>query len=143
MSATLDIDAFRLLYPEYADPIEYPNIVIETRWAQATVFMPEAGNSLFTDAQWQAGLYMLLAHWVSIGAQTAKGEYPSYVTQGGTSKISVSTAAPPAADSFLWWLQCTPYGAQLAALLRAKAAGGLLVGGQNVTGAYRAPFRRS
>jgi hypothetical protein len=42
-------------------------------------------------------------------------------------KITVSLTPPPATSEFLWWLNLTGYGAQLAALLSVHAVGGFFV----------------
>jgi hypothetical protein len=45
--------------------------------------------------------------------------------------------APPAANAWQYWLNTSPYGMQLLALLQAKGVGGLYVGGLPERDAFR------
>jgi hypothetical protein len=62
------------------------------------------------------------------------------VSGASVDKVSVTLTPPPVKSQWQWWMSLTPRGAQLLALLKSKAAGGLYVGGLP---AERAAFRKA
>lgn len=134
---TLDIAAFRLAFPAFANTTTYPDPTIELRWGEATVYLGEYDGCLLSGVGLQSALNYLTAHILASFALIATGQTPGIVTDSRVDKVAVSLAPPPTRDGWQWWLATTPYGVQLWALLIAKSAGGWYVGGSRERAAFR------
>ncbi len=84
----------------------------------------------------------MTAHLAKIGDMIASGEAPSIVNASTIDKISVTLTPPPAKNQFQWWLNTTPYGAQLLTLLSMAAVGGIYTGGSPERSAFRGAYGR-
>lgn len=132
MEHTLNLTAFRLMFPAFADATKFPDEYIQIQWTAATGFLGSYDGCLLAGDALQLALNYLTAHLMQSNVLLLAGG-PSAtvgVTIGATiDKITVSMAPPPAKNGWQWWLLTTPYGAQLWALLSAKSAGGFYFGG--------------
>lgn len=130
----LDIDKFRLQFPEFADPAKYPDATLQAFWDMATVTMGAEDGPLLCGPSLQLGLELMTAHmlkllaiWQANGGGSSSG---GGIQTGATiDKISVTFAAPPFKNGWDFYLSQSPYGSQLLFFLRAKSAGGFYVGG--------------
>jgi len=134
---TLDISAFRLAFPAFANATLYPNATIELRWGEATVYLGEYDGCLLSGVGLQSALNYLTAHILASFDLIGRGQTPGIVTSSTVDKVSVSLAPPPTKKGWQWWLATTPYGIQLWALLTAKSAGGYYAGGRPERAAFR------
>jgi hypothetical protein len=132
MEHTLDLPTFRTLFPVFADTTKYPDALIQTWYTVAGEYLGLCdyreglnGNTL------DLALMQLTAHlmWSSVLLSSGKGA-PMVMTSATIDKVSISTMAPPAADGWSYWLNTTPYGTMLWALLSMKSAGGWVYGGR-------------
>lgn len=128
---TLDIPAFRSLFPVFADATKYPDALITLWWETATTYLGDTDvcNGL-EGATLDLALMQLTAHlmWSATLLSGNKGA-PMVMTSATIDKVSVSTMPPPARDGWSYWLNTTPYGMMLWALLSMKSAGGWTYGG--------------
>lgn len=121
-----DVAKFRTDFPEFANPVTYPNAMLQGYWDSATCIMSDRTygcNGLNVKARTRA-LYLLTAHLAKLGTLIAAGQTPGQVQSATIDKISVSMTPPPNKNQWQWWLGNTPYGAQLLALLQAHTVGG-------------------
>lgn len=138
---TLDIAAFRLLFPAFSNPAVTPNAVIELQWTMAGVYLGTYDGCILAGDRLQAALNLMTAHLLELARIIAgAGDTPATigpVTSSTIDKITVTLAPPPVTDGWRYWLASTPYGQQLWALLTVATAGGFYVGGRPETAAFR------
>lgn len=130
----IDVDSFKTAFPVFS---KVPGPTIELYFGFATDIMtnePQCGVSTQIQTRW---LYLMTAHLLAINLQVLAGNNPGIVTQASIDKISVTMQPPPERNQWQWWLNQTPYGQQLLALLQAQSAGGFYVGGTPERTAFR------
>lgn len=89
MSITMDISAFRLAFPEFADEVKYPDEMI--------TFWSSAGLLLLNEERWgdllQHGLWLYVAHNIVLGsADMSAGDAGRYPGAGVGGVISNKSA---------------------------------------------------
>jgi Protein of unknown function (DUF4054) len=141
MTIALDIPLFRSRFPQFGVAAVFPDGQVSVNWAMASGFV--------SDSSWPCGgmtttvrelaLQYMTAHLMALACITSAGG--SYTGVGGITtaatidKVSVTLAAPPFGTSeWRYWLNQTPYGQQLLALLEMQAAGGFYYPGAPVPG---------
>lgn len=137
---TLDLAAFRLLFPAFADPAKFSDAYIQIQWTAATSFLGAYDGCLLNGSALQLALNYMTAHLMQSNVILAAGGPGATVgvTIGATiDKVTVSMQPPPVKNGWQWWLLTTPYGAYLWALLSAKSAGGFYIGGLPERRAFR------
>jgi len=136
---TFDVALFRAQFPEFADPAQYPDALLQGYWDIAICYISDEDYGCLTGACRQLALNQLVAHLARINKMIADGNGtdPGFVSSATIDKVSVTRMTPPQRDQWYWWLNQTPYGAQLLALLEANAVGGFYIGGGPELGAFR------
>lgn len=131
---------FRVLYPQFADPAAFPDLKLSAEFDMATAYVsPEVAGDMPAPARTQA-LNLMTAHLLALGVLIAQNGYTGQVgvVQAATvDNISITLQPPPERGQWRWWLNTTPYGAQLASLLEMQSAGGFYVGGLPERAAFR------
>ena len=136
---TFDDAIFRASFCAFSDATLYPQSKLQSYFDAASCYVsPNEYGRLRGDCRLRA-LNLMTAHLIALSDMIAQGNTPSQVTSATIDKISVSMQPPASKGDWLYWLNLTPYGMQLNALLSAKSAGGLYVGGV----AERSGFRRA
>lgn len=137
---TFDIAKFRLLFVQFADPVAYPDALLELKWELALGYVSDRNCGRLRNAQREYAIMLVVAHLLTLdlyimsnGAQGSGG----IVTASTVDKVSVTLLPPPVGSAWDYWLQQTPYGAQLLALLSAASVGGFYVGGLPERAAFR------
>lgn len=119
---------FRVLFKAFQNPVVYPDSVIQLFWDTATAYVSDRNGGCFVGAlsfaQQTLALNQMTAHLLAINDMIALGNTPGVTTQATVDKVSVSLEPPPAKSMWQYWLQTTPYGQQLLALLQGAAVGG-------------------
>ena len=137
---TLDPAAFRALFPQFADPTPYPDIRLTAFFSLATGYVSADTYGDMTAPVRTNALYLMTAHLLALGIIIAQNNYSGQVgvvTGAVVDRVQITLAPPPLKSQWQWWLNATPYGAQLLALLDAQAAGGFMVGGLPERAAFR------
>lgn len=133
--------AFRALFPAYADTTKYPQATLQQYWNTAILYISNQNGGCYfggmrLDQQTQA-LNLMTAHLVFLAGLIALGQVPGILVSAGIDKINVGIEPPPAKNQWSYWLQTTPYGQQLLALLQIVSVGGIYVGGAPELAAFR------
>lgn len=121
---------FRTLFTAFANSTTYPDATLSLYWNLATDFIskwPQCGGGLIPKVQSYA-INLMAAHLLQLGTQAAAGQAGGVVTASSVGDVSVTLMAPPAPNQWQFWLNQTPYGAQLLALLQLKSVGGWYIG---------------
>lgn len=122
-----DLSVFRELYPAFATASD---AAVSAAAGQAACYI---GTTCADDC----AIYLMVAHLLANAQKIALGQQTGQVTSATVDKVAVTVAQAPGTDSYRYWLNGTPYGQQLLALLARCAVGGAYVGGS----AERAAFR--
>lgn len=142
---TFDPASFRAQIPEFSNPVKYPDSVLQGYWDIAICYVSnEDSCSLSGDCRRTALNYMT-AHLLKLDLLASEDgiTLPGNVTQSTVDKTSVTLQAPPESSSqFKYWLNKTPYGQALLALLSVKSAGGFFAGSQFPRAGIRQPNGR-
>lgn len=128
---------FRLSFPAFADITKFPEAVLATFWGDAYLITNERGFSCASPAKSARLLNLLAAHLVALNSIIASGDTPGQVTESRVADVSVTLQPPPSQSQFQYWLNLTPYGQQLLAILQTMTAGGFYFGGRPELSAFR------
>lgn len=121
----LDIALFRTQCKAFSNVTTYPNVLIETNWDMATSYVSAENYGALKDSSRQYALNLMTAHLLYLADLIARGASGQVLTSASEGTVSVSLTPPPAKNQFTWWLNQSPYGQQLLALLRVKGSVGV------------------
>lgn len=121
------LPVFRGLYPQFSG---VSDTVVTAVAGQADCYI----DSTCAD---DCAIYLIVAHLLQLAKNASAGLPGGQITSATIEKVSVTVAQAPGATSYKYWLNSTPYGQQLAALLARCAAGGTQVGGLPERAAFR------
>lgn len=131
MTITLDIDSFRETFDQFCSEAEYSNGKITLQWDVATCYISDVDCGRLNGKCRERAIQMMTAHLLFISDLIDDGSTPGQVTASTIDKVSVTLQPPPHGDDqWSWWLNTTPYGAQLEALLATASVGGFYIGGR-------------
>lgn len=133
---------FRAMFPAFTDAVIYPDSVLQLYFDMATSYinpniLPSCYLYAMSLGQQTLALYLMTAHLAYLNGLIAGGTTPGIVQSSTIDKVSVSLVPPPGKTQFDWWMNLSPYGAQLLALLSLAGAGGMYFGGYPVVSAFR------
>ena len=137
---TLDPAAFRALFPQFADATKWPDAALSIQFGAATGYVSADTYGDMPVAARTNALYLMTAHLLALGVIIAQNNYSGQVgvVQGAVvDHVQITLTPPPVKSQWQWWLNTTPYGAQLLGLLEAQAGGGFYVGGLPERAAFR------
>lgn len=128
-----DVAAFRVAFPQFANATAYPDVTLQGYWDVAVLYVSdEADYGRLTGAARARAIDLLTAHLAALSALIAAGRTPGIVQASTIDKVSVTLVPPPIKSDFDFWLQQTPYGLQLLALLGVHSVGGWYVNATNI-----------
>lgn len=138
------ITTFRAAFPAFADANLFPDAMLQVQWTIGACYISDRGCNCAsadgTDCR-ETMQYLMLAHLLQLGQIISAGGTNSgaagIVSMAKVDKVSVSLVPPPVTDAWDWWLNGTPYGAQLLALLSVCGMGGFYAGGLPEPTAFR------
>lgn len=136
-----DVATFRALFPALSNTTEFPDGALQIWWDMATAYVSDRYGGCyvgsFTLAQQTLALNQMTAHLAYLNSLIGAGETPGIVQSSTIDKISVQLTPPPIPNQWQWWLNQSPYGQQLLALLQTVSVGGFYYGGFPVAPAFR------
>lgn len=140
---TFDYALFQTQFPVYANPMTYPESAIESYWIMALNYISNVGNyGSLQGAQRQYALNLFIAHMIYLsfligtGNPNTGSQVPGLMQTATIDKVSVGLTPPPLPNQFQWFLNQTPWGQQLLALLQMNSVGGFYIGGQGAVAAF-------
>lgn len=137
--------AFREQFPAFNCTPPISSATLQAYFDTATLYInnPNCGNYTriggLTPAQRRQCLYLMTAHLTAISRLIASDQTTGVVTNATVDKVSVTLQPPPAPNQWQYWLNSTPYGAQLLALLQVAGVGGLYIGARPELAAFKRP----
>lgn len=126
---TFNEAAFRLQFTAFADQAAYPGVMLDSFFDAAGCYVANKNYGWLRGCCNLQALYLMTAHLAALNNLIAGGNTPGIETQASIDKVSVSMMEPPVTNGWQFWLNQTPYGQQLLALLNAVAVGGVYVPG--------------
>ena len=134
---TFDIMLFRQRFAEFADSDIYSDEVLTVSWNMGSCFISQEDYGCLSGACREEAAQLVTAHIQTLMVRAAAGQGTALITSATVDKVSVSATPPPNKDQLSWWLNTTPYGAMLWAMLSMMAVGGFYLGGSPETQAFR------
>lgn len=126
-----DEPAFRTLYPVFTDPTCYSSVALQAYWDTATAYISDRTGGCYwggmKPSQQKLALNLMTAHLLYLSDLVASGDTPGILTGATIDKISVTLQPPPETNNWQYWLNQSPYGQQLLALLQVASVGGWYV----------------
>lgn len=139
---SFNADLFRGLFTVYANTVTFPTTLLQYQWDLATSYI--SNNTIIgcynrmTLAQQTSALNLMTAHLMRLNQIIATGQNTGLLQGATIDKVSVQLTPPPESNQWQWWLNQTPYGQQLLALLQIVSAGGrFFTSGAPVVPAFR------
>lgn len=135
-----DASYFRSLFPEFVCTPPIPDSTLQVYFDTAELYISNSGYHRriggLQESQRKQALYLMTAHLAQISRNITNNNTTGVITQASVDKVSITLASPPAPNQWQYWLQSTPYGQQLLALLSAVSVGGLYVGARPEISAF-------
>lgn len=134
---TVTTSTLRLMYPYFANETAYPDVVLQLQLdASQDYISPYVCDYMSLSARTRA-TYLMACHLQSITDKINNGESTDLITSTIIDKITVTATPPTFKNQFQHWLNTTPYGKELLALLQMKSVGGMYYGGSPERSAFR------
>jgi hypothetical protein len=138
---TFNSVAFRAQFPAFTSTTKYPDGQLSGYFTMATAYIFPSDWGGMSGAQLQLALDLMTAHLAWSNQLILAGNTSAApVSSASIDKVSVSLVAPESKSAWAFWLNSTPYGKQLLALLRILSQGGGIVGGAPEGAAFRGAF---
>lgn len=121
--------AFRSLFIAFANQETFPQASLSLCWGVATNYISQypqycEGTNL---AQQTLMLNQMTAHIAQLNSLAGSGQQGGITTAATVGAVSVTLQPPPEVNQWQWWLNQTPYGQQLLALLEVLTVGGYYI----------------
>ncbi len=130
---------FREDFRAFADATRFPDALLQGYFDAAGCYVSNINSGCLRGTCRERALNLMTAHLCRISELVQQGKTPGVETSASVGSVSVSQTPPPFGTSeWSWWLNTTPYGQELLALLSGVVAGGLYLNGR----AERAAFRK-
>ncbi len=128
MTIDLDLTSFRTNFPNYSDEESYTDTLLETQYEIGKCYITDNDCTLGETCR-EYALQAMLAHLVYIRDLNTSGNATRIITSASEDGVSVSLSEPPSSNNFEYWLNVSPYGQEVLALLTRASAGGFYIGG--------------
>ncbi len=126
---TFNYATFIQYYVEFNNPATWPEATLQLYWNEATTYISnDTTQTTLTQAQLYRAVNLMTAHLARLNSVAATGGSTQLVQGSTVDKVSVQLTPPPERNQWQWWLNQTPYGQMLLALLQVQAVGGFFVG---------------
>ena len=130
--AIVTADRMRTAIPAFADQEKYPNELLENAIETAVCYISAKNCGLLRGKCREQAIYLMAAHILTLRERMSQGGgnvTVGAVASSSVGNVSVSMVQPPNQSQYQYWMNLTGYGAELMALLRIYANGGIYVGG--------------
>ena len=133
---TLTVDGFRSDFVEFSNTETYSNELISSFINRSYGYISRNVYGILSEADRKLALELMTAHLLTINSKISSNTATGQIASTSIDAISVSLVAPVNKNAWQYWLNSTPYGQQLLALLQAHAPAGIYDGGS-----YQKVFR--
>ena len=134
---TFDVAVFRAQTPAFASESTYPDETLQAFWDAAICYIDDSDyGDLAGDCRRRA-INLMTAHLIITSQNAQNGEDNEVIVSARIHNVSISVRPPPSTTQWGWWLNTTPYGQQLRALLSVRSVGGWYIGGRSERSGFR------
>ena len=141
MSAIIfNVADFRTQFPAFSNSSTFPDDTLQMYFDISTLYINNPSRPAYcglNSPKRTQALYLMTAHLTAISVMIAANQGPGIMVNASVDKVAVGLEPPPVANQWQYWLQSTPYGQQLLALLSVASVGGLYIGGSTQRCAFR------
>ncbi|WP_165911791.1 DUF4054 domain-containing protein [Vibrio crassostreae] len=120
----------------FSSTAEFPDILLLATYETGKCYM-EDNDCVMGEQCREKAFELMLAHLLYIQELVSKGDNAVTVTSASQGRVSVSLAQPPTGDSWDYWINLSPFGQALKAMLSAQTVGGFYIGGSNERRGFR------
>jgi hypothetical protein len=134
---------FREQFPAFQCTPPISDDLLQLYFANATLYISSNKNQCFGGlniAQKTQALYLMTAHLTQISRNIAQNQVTGVMTAATVDKVSITLEPPPSENQWQYWLNSTPYGQQLFALLQVVGIGGRYIGASPAISSFRRPY---
>lgn len=131
--AEITVSEFRQKFPMFDDTTKYSDSFIQSMIDVAKLYISPEPNCMVSVEMQKQMIYLMTAHLLTLNYQIMQGDMSSasgQVASASVGGVSVSKAIPNNKTELDYWLNLTPFGMQLLALLSLMTGVGFYVGGQ-------------
>lgn len=122
------VEDFILQFPEFSDNPDNTRML-----ERAQCYVSTVNYGALTDCCRKLAIYLFTAHLLTLQNKIKERDMTTGMQTGASiDKINVTITPPPSTDQFEYWLNLTPYGAQLLALISSRISTPQIVGGSFV-----------
>jgi len=136
MTLTPTVYGFKLQFPEF-NAIADGTVQLQLDTAQEYVSNQDYGY--ITGNKRIYAINLVAAHLLKISLAIASGQPIQAVLSATEGAVTVNFVPPPVKNGWQWWLNATPYGQSLLAMLSAASAGGWYAGAASNRAGIRKP----
>ena len=135
---TFDAASFRTEFTAFSNAVSFPDATLQGYFNAASCYISTTDYGCLSGDCRVRALHLMTAHLCQIAELVSKGQAPNLVTSSSVGSVSVGLTPPPVgSNQWAWWLNTTPYGAELHALLNTASIGGFYIGGRPERSAFR------
>jgi len=116
-------------FPEFASISE---TVVQMNFDMASDYISSVNYGSLRDGARLLALYQLTAHLLRLSGQISKDQMNGSIISATEGSVSLTVMQPENTNEFTFWINQTPYGHALSALLKVKSAFGLWAGGSRI-----------
>ena len=140
MKIPLILADFRALFPIFSEKCTFAaDTVVEMNFDTAGLYMSScwpSNSQGMTLKQQTYALYLMTAHLISL-TQLAAKQQAGNIESASIDKVSITVKLPELKNQWEWWMNQTPFGQNLWALLQTISTGGFYIGGRPELAAFR------
>lgn len=125
----LTTDQFRCDFCEFSDFEKYKESLLSSYIKRAYSYISNKVSGVLSEEDRTLALELMTAHLLTLRSKILSNTATGQIASTSIDAISVSLVAPVNKNAWQYWLNSTPYGQQLLALLQAHAPAGLYFGG--------------
>lgn len=125
-------EMLRTRIPAFADTSKYTDETLSGILDTATCYVSTKNCGPLRAYCREQAICLMAAHLLTLRERTAQGGNAGVggaVASASVGNVSIAMVTPPNQDQYQYWMNQTPYGAELMRLLAIYANGGLYVGG--------------
>lgn len=131
MTIAFDPAAFRKTFPAFANAACFSDEQLQMWFdiAAGYISVEDCSCYMLAGPQRVIALNLMTAHMGYLFNLAITGDTPQVLVSATIDKVQVTVEPPESQSQFQWWLNTSPYGQQLNALLQLVSAGGVYIGG--------------
>ncbi|MBP3514292.1 MAG: DUF4054 domain-containing protein [Elusimicrobiaceae bacterium] len=129
---TVTVEGMRLQLPYFKNAEKYPDEVLAADLELAQCYISPLSCGPLKEACRARAVYLMAGHLQVLTDRINGGNMGTGLQTGASvDKVSITLTPPPSKDQYDYWLNLTPFGADLLFLLNSFAPLGFYFGGSN------------